>query len=63
MREIGLDFYWDKTFEKEQYEAFDLQMQWALDLNRPIVIHTRNAMQETINRVKPFAKKGPNALV
>jgi TatD DNase family protein len=56
--EIGLDFYWDKTFEKEQYEAFDLQMQWALDLNRPIVIHTRNAMQETINRVKPFAKKG-----
>jgi TatD DNase family protein len=56
--EIGLDFYWDKTFEKEQYEAFDLQMQWALDLNRPIVIHTRNAMQETINRVKPFAQKG-----
>lgn len=56
--EIGLDFYWDKTFEKEQYDAFDLQMQWALDVNRPIVIHTRNAMQETINRVKPFAKKG-----
>jgi TatD DNase family protein len=33
-------------------------MQWALELNRPIVIHTRNAMQETINRVKPFAQKG-----
>jgi TatD DNase family protein len=60
--EIGLDFYWDKTFEKEQYEAFDLQMQWALDLNRPIVIHTRNAMQETIDRVKPFAKKGLNGI-
>ena len=60
--EIGLDFYWDKTFEKEQYEAFNLQMQWALDLNRPIVIHTRNAMQETINRVKPFAKKGLNGI-
>jgi len=29
-----------------------------LELNRPIVIHTRNAMQETINRVKPFAQKG-----
>jgi len=56
--EIGLDFYWDKTFMHQQYEAFDLQMQWALDLNRPIVIHTRNAMQETINQVKPFAKKG-----
>jgi TatD DNase family protein len=56
--EIGLDFYWDKTFTTEQYDAFDTQMQWALDLNKPIVIHTRNAMQETINRVKPFAQKG-----
>jgi TatD DNase family protein len=56
--EIGLDFYWDKTFTNQQYEAFDTQMQWALDLNSPIVIHTRNAMQETINRVKPFAQKG-----
>jgi TatD DNase family protein len=35
-----------------------LEMQWAAELNRPIVIHTRNAMQETINRVKPFAQKG-----
>ena len=56
--EIGLDFYWDKTFTEQQYEAFDLQMQWALDFRLPIVIHTRNAMQETINRVKPFAQKG-----
>ncbi|MDE3235338.1 MAG: TatD family hydrolase [Bacteroidota bacterium] len=56
--EIGLDFYWDKTFTEQQYESFDLQMQWALDFRLPIVIHTRNAMQETINRVKPFAQKG-----
>jgi TatD DNase family protein len=48
--EIGLDFYWDKTFTHQQYEAFDIQMQWALELNRPIVIHTRNAMQERIKR-------------
>jgi TatD DNase family protein len=33
-------------------------MQWALEYKLPIVIHTRNAMQETINRVKPFAQKG-----
>ena len=56
--EIGLDFYWDKTFATQQYEAFELQMQWALDKQLPIVIHTRNAMQETIEMVKPFAKKG-----
>lgn len=56
--EIGLDFYWDKTFVAEQKKAFDLQMTWALAMNKPIVIHTRNAMQETIEMVKPFAKKG-----
>lgn len=56
--EIGLDFYWDKTFVKEQLHAFNTQMQWALDYNIPINIHTRNAMGETIEAVKPFAKKG-----
>ena len=56
--EIGLDFYWDKTFTKQQYHAFEIQMQWALDKNLPIVIHTRNAIQEAINVVEPFAKKG-----
>jgi len=56
--EVGLDFYWDTTFAKEQLEAFNLQMQWALDLNKPLVIHTRKAMRETIDAVKPFADKG-----
>lgn len=56
--EIGLDFYWDKTFVSEQQEAFAIQMQWALDRNLPIVIHTRKAMSETLKAVKPFAAKG-----
>jgi TatD DNase family protein len=56
--EIGLDYYWDKTFTTEQMHAFEIQMQWALDYQLPIAIHTRNAMGETIEAVKPFAKKG-----
>lgn len=56
--EIGLDFYWDKTFSQEQHIAFEQQMQWALDYNLPINVHTRNATQETIELVKPFAKQG-----
>jgi TatD DNase family protein len=56
--EIGLDFYWDKSFEKEQYLAFEQQMEWALRFQLPISIHTRNAMGETIEAVKPFARKG-----
>ncbi len=56
--EIGLDFYWDKTFATEQYDAFRLQIEWAVQYNYPIVIHTRNAMQETINLVKEYQSKG-----
>ena len=56
--EIGLDFYWSTEFVKEQYDAFTTQMQWALNKKVPIVIHTRNAMEETIEMVKPFAEKG-----
>lgn len=56
--EIGLDFYWDKTFSDQQYEVFTHQINLALQYDLPIVIHTRNAMQETINVVKEFAPKG-----
>jgi TatD DNase family protein len=56
--EIGLDFYWDTTFAKEQLEAFRIQIEWALYYKLPIVIHTRNAMQETINIIKEYLPKG-----
>ena len=60
--EIGLDFYWDTTFQKEQSEAFNMQMEIALHYKLPIVIHTRNAMRQTIDAVKPFAAKGLNGI-
>ncbi len=49
--EIGLDYYWDETFVREQKEAFNLQMDWALALNLPIVIHTRNSIDDAIEMV------------
>ncbi|MEJ8842354.1 TatD family hydrolase [Lacibacter sp. H375] len=50
--EIGLDYYWDKTFVAEQKEAFRKQINWALELNLPIVIHSRDSMQDCIDLVK-----------
>ena len=41
--EIGLDLYWDKTFLKEQIYAFEDQLQWSLEWDLPVVIHTREA--------------------
>ena len=56
--EIGLDFYWDKTFAEQQYAAFRMQIELSLQYKLPIVIHTRNAMQETIDVVKEFVPAG-----
>lgn len=50
--EIGLDFYWDKTFTSQQYESFHTQIEWALEFDIPVVIHSRNAIDECINVVK-----------
>lgn len=49
--EMGLDFYWDKTFTTQQYEAFHRQIEWALQYDLPIVIHSRNSIDECINVV------------
>jgi len=56
--EMGTDLYWDKSFWPEQQEAFNAQCQMALDRNLPIVIHCRETIDETIELVKPWAKKG-----
>lgn len=44
--EIGIDLYWDKSFLAQQQEAFKTQIQWAKELNLPIVIHCRDAFDE-----------------
>lgn len=44
--EIGLDFYWDDTFKKEQIDVLTEQLHWAKDLKLPVSIHTRNAFHE-----------------
>lgn len=44
--EIGLDFYWDDTFKKEQIEVLSEQLHWAKDLGLPVSLHTRNAFHE-----------------
>ena len=50
--EIGLDLYWDKTFYKEQVEAFEMQLQWAKETHLPVIIHTRDAMEQALDIVQ-----------
>ena len=56
--ETGLDFYWDRSFEKEQYLAFHRQIDWALHYDLPIVIHSRDSIEKTISVVRERQKGG-----
>jgi len=44
--EIGMDLYWDKTFQAEQEEAFRMQIGWAKEMELPIAIHARDSLAE-----------------
>lgn len=52
--EIGLDYYWDRTFEQEQREAFYQQLCWARDRQMPLSLHIRSAYNDAIEILKQF---------
>ncbi|OEE75566.1 TatD family hydrolase [Vibrio genomosp. F6] len=50
--EIGIDLYWDKTFKAEQEMAFITQLNWAKEMDLPVVIHTRDSIEETLTLLR-----------
>ena len=50
--EIGLDYFWSLDFKEQQIIAFKKQLQWAINLNLPVVIHSRNSTDEIISIIK-----------
>lgn len=50
--EIGLDYYWDTTFVKEQKDAFRKQLIWAKERNLPVAIHTRSSFEDALEIVR-----------
>ena len=52
--EIGIDLYWDKTFVKEQETAFLRQVEWAIEFDLPIVIHSRESIDEILSLLQPI---------
>lgn len=44
--EVGLDFYWDTSYEQQQLDAFETQLDWAKQLGLPLSIHCRNAFEK-----------------
>ena len=50
--EVGFDFHWDSTTKEEQEEAFIRQIEIAKKANKPLVIHSRDAIQLTYDTLK-----------
>ena len=54
--EIGLDYYWDKTFKELQKEVFIKQIEFANQMNLPLNIHSREAHADTLDILKKYNK-------
>ena len=54
--EIGLDYYWDKTYKEEQKQLFIRQIDLANKVGKPILIHSRSRAQDTYDILKRHAR-------
>lgn len=55
--EIGLDLYWDKTYQIEQEEVLKAQLDWSLQMNLPVILHIRKAYAEVFKVLNQFKGK------
>jgi TatD DNase family protein len=52
--EVGMDLYWDQTYLREQQQALDEQIHWALDCDLPLIIHCREAYPALFEVMEPY---------
>lgn len=56
--ETGLDYHWDKTFIKEQKESLRQHGEWAIEYNKPLILHTRESIDDAISIVEEYIPRG-----
>ena len=52
--EIGLDYYWDAGHKEEQKQLFRRQIQLALELDKPVIVHDREAHGDCLEIVRDY---------
>lgn len=52
--EVGLDYYWDTTYRERQKEMFRAQIELALELDLPVIVHDREAHGDSLEIVRDY---------
>lgn len=60
--EVGLDYYWSREFEQEQLAAFERQVEWAVELQLPLMIHCRKAQNEMVRLLRKYERHLPGGV-
>lgn len=55
--EIGIDLYWEKKFKEQQMDAFKQQLQWSLDFDMAVSIHTRDSFEVVKEVIDSFGNQ------
>ncbi len=61
--EIGLDYHYPEYHKQRQYDGFKAQLELALEYNLPIVIHTRDAHDETLKIVSEYKQNNLRGII
>ena len=61
--ETGLDFYYNNSQKNKQIESFIIHIEAAIEANLPIIVHSRNAEEETFNVLNKYKDQKPKILM
>ena len=61
--ETGLDFYYNHSKKNKQIDSFKKHIEAAIEINIPIIVHSRNAEEETFNILNEYKKHKPKILM
>ena len=61
--ETGLDFYYNHSKKNKQIASFKKHIEAAIEINLPIIVHSRNAEEETFNILNEYKKHKPKILM
>lgn len=60
--EVGLDYYWSREYEHQQLSAFEEQICWSIELQKPLMIHCRKAQNEMVRLMRHYEKDLPGGV-